>query len=273
MGQRPNPAEVYEDFVVREQFRPFTEELLARAAPQPGERVLDLACATGGVARLVAPHVAPGGGVTGLDVSPAMLAVARARAAAEGVAVTWCCGDAVALPYADGAFDLAFCQQGLQFFPDKPAALRELRRALAPGGRALLSTWAPLDHSPVVAAFNHAVERHLGVAPLATPFSLTDAGAVRALLAGAGFADVAVAPVELTLRYPDLGEFVRRYLPAVAAIAPALAALPPAALAAAARRIEVELTLQVGPYLDGDGLRNPRRTHVAVARCPGLPPR
>ena len=267
MSQQPNAAEMYEDFVVREQFRPFTEDLLARAAPRPGERMLDLACATGGVARLVAARDAPGGVVTGLDLSPAMLAVARARAAAEGVVVAWVRGDAAALPYADGAFDLALCQQGLQFFPDRPAALRELRRVLAPGGRALLSTWAPLERSPVVAAFNRAVARHLGVAPLATPFALTDPDAVRALLAGAGFGAVTVTPVVVTLRYPDLGEFVRRYLPAVAAVAPALAARPAAELAAAAGRIEAELATEVRPYLEGDGLRNPRQTHVAIARC------
>src|SRR5215204_5763566 len=107
MGPPPNPADLYEDFVVRYQLRPFTEDLLARAARRPGERVLDLACTTGGVARRAAAHIAPGGAVTGLDVSPAMLAVARARATVEGVAVTWDEGDAAALPYADGAFDLA----------------------------------------------------------------------------------------------------------------------------------------------------------------------
>ena len=109
----------------------------ARRPPLGPQRALDLACGTGIVARRVAPRVAPGGSVAGLDVSPAMLAVARARAAAEGVEVTWDEGNATSLPYGDGAFDLALCQQGLQFFPDQPAALRELHRVPPPpaGGR------------------------------------------------------------------------------------------------------------------------------------------
>ncbi len=266
MSQQANPAEVYEDFAVRYQFRPFTEDLVERAAPRPGERVLDLACGTGIVARIIAAHIVPNGSVTGLDVSPAMLAVARGRAEAEGIAATWDQGDAAALPYAAGAFDLALCQQGLQYFPDKPAALRELHRVLAPGGRTLVSTWASLDRSPVVAAYNRVAARRLGLAPAAVPFSLTDAGEVRGLLAGAGFTAVEVTAVALTIRYPDLGEFVRRTVQAVAAVVPALATLPLEEVAATARGIEEELVPQVRPYLDGTALRCPMQTHIAVAR-------
>ena len=264
MVQQSSPAEVYEDFVVRYQFRAFTEDLLGRAAPRPGERVLDLACGTGIVARLVAPHVAPGG-VTGLDVSPAMLAVARARAAAEGIAVTWDEGNATSLPYGDGAFDLALCQQGLQFFPDQPAALRELHRVLAPGGRALTSTWAPLDQSPVFAAYNRVAQPHLGLAPCDPSFSLTDQDRVGGLLEDAGFAAVEVTPVELTVTFPSFGEFVGRFVQAVAAVFHALSERGPEVLAETARAIEEELRPQVGQYLDGESLSSPLRTHVAIA--------
>ena len=265
MVQQPSPAEVYEDFLVRYQFRPFTEDLLARAAPRPGERVLDLACGTGIVARLVAPRVAPGGSVTGLDVSPAMLAVARARAATEGVASTWDEASATTLPYGDGAFDLALCQQGLQFFPDQPAALRELYRVLAPGARALTSTWAPLDQSPAFAAYNRVAQTHLGIAPCGPSFSLPDAERVRGLLEEAGFAPVEVVPVELTVTFPSLEEFVRRFVQSAAAVVPALAERGPEVLAETARSIEGELRPQVQQYLDSGGFSSPLRTHVAVA--------
>ena len=101
-----------------------------------------------------------------------------------GVEVTWDEGNATSLPYGDGAFDLALCQQGLQFFPDQPAALRELHRVLAPGGRALISTWAPLDRSPAFAAYNRVAQAHLGLAPCGPSFSLTEAERVRGLLEG-----------------------------------------------------------------------------------------
>jgi SAM-dependent methyltransferase len=228
--------------------------------------VLDLACGTGIVARLVAPRVAPDGSVAGLDVSPAMLAVARVRAAAEGVSVTWDEGSATTLPYEDGAFDLALCQQGLQFFPDQPAALRELYRVLAPGGRLLTSTWAPLDQSPAFAAYNRVSQAHLGLAPCGPSFSLTDADRVRGLLEGAGFASVEVAPVELTVTFPSLDEFVRRFVQSVAAVVPALAERGPEVLAETARVIEEELRPQVRQYLDGETFSSPLRTHVAVSR-------
>jgi SAM-dependent methyltransferase len=266
MVLQPSPAEVYEDFLVRYQFRPFTEDLVARAAPRPGERVLDLACGTGIVARLVAPRVAPVGTVVGLDVNPAMLAIARGRAAAEGAAVTWDEGSATTLPYGDGAFDLALCQQGLQFFPDQSAALSELHRTLAPGGRLLTSTWAPLDQSPAFAAYNRVAQAHLGLAPCGPSFSLTDAERVRGLLMGVGFGSVEVAPVELTVTFPSLGEFVRRFVQSVAAVVPALAERGPEALAETARGIEEELRPQVRQYLDGGAFSSPLRTHVAAAR-------
>lgn len=266
MVHEPSPAEVYEDFLVRYQFRPFTEDLVARAAPQPGERVLDLACGTGIVARLVAPRVAPDGRVTGLDVSPAMLAVARARATPQGASVTWDEGSATTLPYGDGAFDLALCQQGLQFFPDRPVALRELHRVLAPGGRVLTSTWAPLDQSPAFAAYNRVAQAHLGLAPLGPSFSLTDAEQVRGLLEGAGFAFTEVTPVELTVTFPSLEEFVRRFVLSVAAVVPSLAERGPEVLAETARNIEAELRPQIRQYLDGGAFSSPLRTHVASAR-------
>ena len=264
MVQQSNPARVYEENGVPRQFRPFGEDLVARAAPQPGERVLDLACATGIVARLVAPRVAPGGTVTGLDVSPAMLAIARERAEAEGVAVTWDQGDAAVLPYADGAFDLLFCQQGLQYFPDKPAALRELRRVLAPGGRALVSVWAM--EPPFLAAYNRVTERHLGVPVAAALFSLTDVEELRALLVGAGFTAVELAEAERIIRQPPLGEFVRNGARSMATMVRALAALPPGEIEAKADGIAAELAPLVQGNIDGDALTYQMRANVALVR-------
>lgn len=264
MVQQANPAQIYEDFLVRLQFRTFAEDLIARAAPRPGDRVLDLACGTGIVARLVAPRVAPVGTVTGYDISPAMLAVARERAATEGMDVTWDQGDAAALPYADGAFDLVLCQQGLQYFPDKHAALRELHRVLAPGGRALMSVWSA--QPPILNAYNRVTERHLGVPAGAAPFSLTDAGVVRDLLTGAGFAGVEFAEAERTIRTPSLGAYVRPGVQAMAAIVPALAALPHGEIAAKADDIEADLAPLIQDYLDDGALAYPMRTHVALVR-------
>ncbi len=142
MAQQPtagNPAEVYESFFVPAMFAPLATLVLDRVSPRPGERVLDVACGTGIVARRAARLVGDGGRVVGVDPSPAMLAVARSAAVSEDVSVEWQEGTAEALPFPDASFDLAFCQMGLQFFPDKQAGLTELHRVLVPGGRTAVS--------------------------------------------------------------------------------------------------------------------------------------
>jgi len=102
------------------------EDPVEMAALRPGERVLDIACGTGIVARIAARKLGGSGSVLGLDLSGPMLETARAAAAAKGMAVEWREGSAVKLPLADAAFDVVFCQQGLQFFPDRVTALREI---------------------------------------------------------------------------------------------------------------------------------------------------
>jgi len=108
--------------------------------------VLDVACGTGVVARLAAEIVGPAGRVTGLDISPGLLEVARTLD--SGQQVEWHEGDALSLPYANSSFDSALLQHGLQQFPDRIAGLREMHRVLRPGGSVVVSTWGRLQESP-----------------------------------------------------------------------------------------------------------------------------
>ena len=139
--------ELYEKTLVPALFRPWAELMLQRAAPQRGARVLDVACGTGIVARLARERLGNGAKVVGVDVAPPMIAMARSVAPE----IDWRVGDAGALPLEAGEqFDLVVCQQGLQFFPDRAAAAREMHRALAPDGRLAVSTWRPDEESPVL---------------------------------------------------------------------------------------------------------------------------
>lgn len=113
-------AERYEANLVPVVFVPWAKDLLARAKLRPGEGVLDVACGTGIVARMATVHVGPGGRVTGADLNPGTLKVARARAVGTGAAIEWREADAGDLPFAGRSFDTVFCQQGLQFFRDRP---------------------------------------------------------------------------------------------------------------------------------------------------------
>src|SRR5919109_3684019 len=143
-----SPAEVYERYLVPGILAPWTPDLVAAAGLRPGERVLDVACGTGLVARLVAQRLRSNGQVVGLDINPGMLAVARIASATAGRSIEWLKGSAISLPLSEESFDVVLCQQGLQFFPDRSAALREMNRVLADGGRLALSVWRSIEHNP-----------------------------------------------------------------------------------------------------------------------------
>lgn len=121
--------------------------LATRARLGPGDVVLDLACGTGLVARHAAPLIVPGGRAVGVDINSAMLAVARERCTAP---VEWIEAPCDALPFEDETFTHATCQQGIQFFPDPVAALREVRRVLRPGGVVVATVWATPGRNPYI---------------------------------------------------------------------------------------------------------------------------
>jgi ubiquinone/menaquinone biosynthesis C-methylase UbiE len=262
-----SPAEVYEDFLVRWQFRPWTAALLAEAALRPSERVLDLAAGTGVVAREVAPFVGSSGRVVALDVNPAMLVVGRALPAPVGATIEWIEGDATMLPLPDAAFDVVVCQQGLQYVPDKPAALAEARRVLVPGGRAIFAVWQSIARNPVANALNEALRRQIGVGPLAGPYGQGDPQELREHLTEAGFTRVSVTPRELIVVFPSRGQFVRQAIESRAQLVPELAAMNAAERADLARGIEEEVAAALVPFAWGDGIAAPMATNLAAGRA------
>src|SRR5687767_10740152 len=139
----------YERTLVPVLFHPWAEDLVRRAAPARGARVLDLACGTGVVARAAAAYVGDTGEIVGVDRSEAMLAVAQASGAPSlRSLVSWRCAPAEDLPFADGSFDTIFCQQGVQFFLDLARGARECARVLRPGGCLALSVWRGQERNP-----------------------------------------------------------------------------------------------------------------------------
>lgn len=129
----------YEQYLVPVVFRPFAEDLAARAAALNPGRVLELAAGTG-VLTSVLLSAAPSVELTATDLNEAMVTFGSARAPGA----VWRQADAQRLPFPDGGFDLVVCQFGVMFFPDRVAAFSEIRRVLAPGGRFLFNTWGPL---------------------------------------------------------------------------------------------------------------------------------
>ena len=198
--------ERYEEINVTAFFKVFAEDLVERLSLRPGDRMLDVACGTGIVLRSARARVPDLGRLVGLDLTPAMLAVARERLG-EGAELVE--GDAQQLPFGDGEFDVVTCQQGLQFVPDRQAALAEMSRVSSGGGRVAIACWQGLERQPGAAALISAGEE---IAPqlaavASAPFAL-GRDELSGLVEGAGFTDIVTTDVTLDSRYPTADRLV-----------------------------------------------------------------
>ena len=260
-----NAPEVYERDLVPAIFGPWAPLVIEQAALQPGERVLDVACGTGVVARLAASRVGAAGQVTGVDVNPGMLAVARTRTLPPGGPVEWREGDAAALPFPAAAFSVVFCQLGLQYFPDRRQALGEMYRVLRPQGRLVLLVWRAVTHSPGFAALADALERHVSPAAggvMRAPFVFGDAiEELRRLLTEAGFRTVRIGSDVRMVRFASPVVFVQHQV-AGSPLASHVAQVDDAAREALLR----EVTAAMQPYLNDEGLVFPIEGYIAVAQ-------
>lgn len=255
MGRASFP-ELYERILVAPIFRPWVEDLLDRAGAGRGARVLDLACGTGIVARLARARVGPSGRVVGLDISAPMLEEAK-RHAPE---VQWREGDACRLPL-DEAFDAVICQQGFQFFPDKPAAAREIRRVLAEEGRTVIATWCSLEDSPCYREAHEAAQRHLG--PVADARFGLGAQALERHLAAAGLRVAKMETLRKTLRFDDPAAFL--HMNAMALVGMSGKALDEAARERLVAAVAEDSAAAAAPYLRGGELVFDAATSVATA--------
>jgi len=210
--------EVYQRELVPAVFGAWAPILVELAHPRPGERVVDVACGTGIVARIAAARVGPTGAVVGVDLNPGMLSVARSAVLTDSrssAPLQWQEANADKLPFPDESFDIVYCQLGLQFFADRAGALREMRRVLGAEGRLALMVWRAIHESPGFAALAESLERHIGQAAAAimrAPFGLSNADQLVDLVRAAGFQDIAIQQRVGTVRFPSVERFVLSYV-------------------------------------------------------------
>jgi ubiquinone/menaquinone biosynthesis C-methylase UbiE len=254
--------ENYERYFVPAIGAPLAAELIDVAALRPGERVLDVACGTGIVTRLAAERVGADGAVAGVDINRGMLGVARSTARPE-LGIVWYEVGAEALAFQDASFDVALCQMGLQFFPDKLAALRQVRRVLVPGGRLVLNVPGPTPR--IFGTLADELARH--VKPEAAGFvhqvfSLHEVQQLESLVSDAGFVDVSIRASDKRLHLGAPEEFLWQYVRSTP-LAAAVAELDVGRRATFAR----EIVAQWEPFAEHDALILSLRVVMAFGRA------
>ena len=259
------PAESYEKYSVPALFAPWSSHLIRSANPQPGEHALDVACGTGIISRSIAPLVGLEGTVIGLDLKPAMLNVARTAAEREGLSIEWSASRAEQIPFRDGSFDLVFCQFGLMFFTDRHTALTEMQRVLRSGGRVILSVWQGLHRHPFYQTLHEVSRRHFGKSSVEDVFSLGDPDELYELVIEAGFQQVRVEPVSITVRYPNPPEFLAWEMDVDPATAPALQHLDPQAQQAVLTAVREEIQVALREVMQDGQIALLSHAHVAHA--------
>lgn len=180
-----------------------TEALMAHAAPQTGERVLDIGCGGGTTALSIRERIGPEGAVTGIDISAPNLGVARARAHAGMADVTFIEADAATYDF-QPVFDLAFSRFGVMFFEDPARAFANIRKALAAGGRLAFVCWRAFrENEWAFAPYESALDLLPPQEPMAPdapgPFAFADRERLEPILAQAGFRDIAIKPHDTTM--------------------------------------------------------------------------
>ena len=255
-------AELYERYVARYILGPWAPLLVDVA--RVGDRVLDVACGTGVVARAAAKRVGPSGRVVGVDLNSGMIAVARSLPTPVGASIEWIVRSALDLRLQDATMDVVLCQQGLQFFPDKAVAMREMRRVLARGGRLALSVWNGVG--PYNGAVGEALARFVGDAA-ASQFCASRQVPTHEELQGlakeADFSAVDVRVSRINVRLPRLDKFTLNHLSATP-VAAAIATAGPEAR----EKIGASVMQALQRYADGEGVTYPEETHVLTAKVP-----
>jgi ubiquinone/menaquinone biosynthesis C-methylase UbiE len=181
----------------------FAPKVADAARVVKGERVLDVACGTGVLAREILKRVGPSGRVAGIDTAQGMIAVAQEIAPD----VEWRQGKAESLPFSDGSFDAVVSQFGLMFFMDRAQAIREMLRVLTPSGRLAIAVWNTLQNNPAYAVAVELFERIGGkqaAGALRAPFVLGDPDELREMFRDAGACSIGVTTHPGTALFPSI---------------------------------------------------------------------
>ncbi len=247
-----------------------TEAMCRMAGVAVGSHVLDVAAGAGDQTLALAQLVGPQGRVLATDLSPAILALARENAARAGLAqVQTLVADGEDLGVNGGVFDAAVCRLGLMFFPDPLQGLREMHRALRPGGGICTMVFSRPDRNPCLTILMGTALKHAGL-PARDPFqsggllSLGRPGDMDTLMRAAGFQDVATTAMDAVFHMPSVDDYLAFVRSSASPILDILRPLTPTAADAA----WAEMRDRLDAFSTADGWAGPNELLLTAARRP-----
>ena len=254
---------------IRAWLRTSTDAMIAMAGVARGSRVLDVAAGAGDQTLDLAERVGPSGAVLATDLSPAIVALAQARAQRAGFDHVQCrVADGEDLRVEAASFDAAVCRLGLMFFPDPLQGLREMHRVLRPGGGVCTVVFSGPHRNPCLTILMATALRHAGLpardpgAP-GSPLSLGRPGRIDALFHEAGFRDVATTAVDAVFRMPSVDDYLAFVRSSASPILQILAGLGEAAAAA-----WNDIREQLHAFDTPTGWEGPNELLITAARRP-----
>lgn len=245
-------------------FQPYAEDMAARLNVGPNSSVLELACGTGIVTRILRDRLPATARLVATDLNEAMIENAATKFS-EKDEIEWKQADATNLPFDDRTFDAVVCQFGLMFFPDKPLSAREARRVLKPGGVFLFNVWGSLEDNPLGKIPHETIAGFFEEDPptfYQVPFGYHDHEEIRRLLEDAGFRDIRVETVNkmsAPTRAEDAATGLVQGSPVSVAISDRDASLFP--------KIKAGVADALTRHFGGSTFRAPMRAVVAEARA------
>jgi ubiquinone/menaquinone biosynthesis C-methylase UbiE len=259
--------ELYQRYLVPAMTAIWAADLVDRVVLRPGQGVLDVACGTGVVAQLAVERVGDDGRVAAVDINPGMLDVARSLPTSGG-SIGWCRGDVTALPFADDAFDVVLCQFGLQFFPDRTAALRQIRRVLVARGLLAFNVFGPISDNPATHALADSLDVRVG--PEAseakrTEHALADLRELRELLERNRFGNVVIRTLSKMVRFASASDYVRIQLTATP-LASLVSDYDTAQIEQLIAVLAADVGARLSDFIGPDGLSFPQVVHVVLTR-------
>lgn len=252
-------AEKYQNHSVPAMFEPLARATLEKVSLPDGASVIDIACGTGALTREITAKLPGRGHIAGTDLNATMIEVAQDQQPASDHTLEWAAADVSNMPFDTGRFDVGFVQQGLQFFPDKPAALAEIRRVLRPGGMLYVTCWRAVSgfNLALATALEAYVSEAAGTKAKA-PFSFRDGDLITSLLEGSGFKVEKLDGIVLHRRFEDLRAQIMA-LPVEADLRNAGEDITDQVVADVAR--------QLAPFDQGGVFIVPQEAHLFLARA------